>query len=427
MRQALLASIVSPLLGLCGCQVADWLGIGEAERPLHDGLPQVMTFGGPVLTMPKVVPIFFDGDSMVEDVEGFLTKLRKSSYWESATREYGVGRLRIEPSIVIPETAPTSSNADAVEALIREHLDGTHADWPVNDGQTMYVVFFPLATVLSHQGGFRCTEFGGFHGEASGSGTRASSLDGGPSTDGGGGSAFVYAAVAECDGFDGLTGFDTVTATLSRELVEAATDPLDSSDPAYRIVDRDHLAWLTFFDGTNTRLASGEVVGLCQQEEWTSTRRRGRLEDGTIVSRSWSNARATAGLDPCVPPSATYFNAAPDLTETLGTTIARDYQNIGRGLNLPVHASKTVDVRLFSAGVVDDWHVDAETDVVDEKREPVLRFSWDRATGNDGTFLRLTLTRLHRGPVDGTPFWIRSSSKPGGAGELHRWAGLVGN
>src|ERR1035441_8588929 len=69
-------------------------------------VPQVVDSGGPVMTAPKVLPIFYaqDDSATVTSLNDFLSKLPGSTYWKSWATEYGVGDV----TILAPATLPRS-------------------------------------------------------------------------------------------------------------------------------------------------------------------------------------------------------------------------------------------------------------------------------------------------------------------------------
>src|SRR5258708_26735937 len=77
---------------------------------MHPAVPQVVASGGPVLTAPVVVPIFFAGDDVAQaQLEQFLAQLAADPvYWPATTAEYGVGPLGVRPSIVSTQSPPTT-------------------------------------------------------------------------------------------------------------------------------------------------------------------------------------------------------------------------------------------------------------------------------------------------------------------------------
>ncbi|MEO8796339.1 MAG: hypothetical protein ABI551_00510, partial [Polyangiaceae bacterium] len=83
----------------------------------HPELPQVLSFGGPVLTAPHVVPVFFPGDAYQAQLETYLHQLAASDYWSTTTSEYGVGPLTIGESIVLAAAPAASVSSADVDAL----------------------------------------------------------------------------------------------------------------------------------------------------------------------------------------------------------------------------------------------------------------------------------------------------------------------
>ena len=174
-----------------------------------------------------------------------------------------------------------------------------------------------------------------------------------------------------------LTGLDALTAGLSHELVEAATDPLLTASPGWAYTDTEHLIW-SFQPGA-------EVADMCEMEVQSFQ----RLVGPYIVQRPWSNASARAGHDPCVPPlGQPYFVAAPVFKDVVN--IAFNFMYVeSKGVIVPMGKSRTIPVQLFSDGPVPDWTVKA----VDLATPPGLTFQWDKDTGNSGDTLNLTITR----------------------------------
>ena len=92
---------------------------------------------------------------------------------------------------------------------------------------------------------------------------------------------FPYAVIVD----DG-TGIDTTTTTAAHELIEGATDPHFTNG---------NLGWFTDPPLPDPwYLILGEVADLCNYEPYAY--------EGTFAyQRSWSNAAAAAGGNPCVP------------------------------------------------------------------------------------------------------------------------------
>ncbi len=318
----------------------------------HPSVPQIQNQQGPVMSTPKVVPIFFANDAEQAKVEDFLKQLASSSYWTATTSEYGVGALTVASSIVASETPPQTIDTAGIEAWLAPYLD--------NDPNDVFAIFFPASTTISDPlFGTSCTDFNGFHFQ----GLKNTKI--------------VYAVLPRCPSAGALVGFDALSASLSHELIEAATDPFLQTAPGWAFTDVDHLIW--------NYVPGAEVADMCDLEPQSFQ----RLVGSYVVQRSWSNASALAGHDPCVPVLAQpYFNAAPVLTVKQNITFQSQVQTTN-GLQLALGESKTIAVQLFSDAPTSDWSVDA----VDTTQPPGFSFSWDAQTGNNGDTLHLTITR----------------------------------
>jgi hypothetical protein len=357
---------------------------GFVEAP-HGNAPQVLSAGGGVLATPKVVPIVFAGDSaMQSQLETFLAKLASSQYWSATTAEYGVGSLAVGATIVSTDSPPTTEAA--LGPWLVAHLDGTHPDWPAFNASTIYTVFLPFGVTFQSHLGTSCASFGGYHAELAGAH----------------GEKIVYALVPRCDDIDALT------RTTSHELVEAATDPLLSTNGAYQLLDSDHAIW--------RRKPGAELGDMCEYVP-TATQ---PLVAGFLVQRTWSNASASAGHDPCVPMAASpYYAAVPVLND------AATFAGVPtKAVQIPLGASKVVDVVLFSDGPSADFSVTAfDVHLLTSLSTADLGFSWDKTTGHNGDTLHLTITRLQNGQ-GGSEFVLISG--PTGSG-VSTWWGMAAN
>ncbi len=362
----------------------------------HPEIPQVLNYGGSVLSAPNVIPIFFAGDADQSKIEDFLNQIAASSFWSEAVGEYGVGAMTIGKSIIVTDTAPTTTTPTAIENWIATYLDGSHPEFPAVTVNNVYSIFYPSTTTISDpQLGSSCVTFGGYHDNASTTPLSA-----------------VIAVMPRCASFGAsIQGFDALTAGLSHELVEAATDPR-LTDPAYAIVDYDHMVW--------NLMPLGEVGDMCAYQPQSYQ----RLVGSYLVQRPWSNASAKAGHDPCVPVlGQAYFNSAPVLTDA----VTLDYygQNLPtKGVQIPLHQSKTIDVQLFADGPTSNWTVQAVDSTYNTSKPPQLQFSWDTQVGNNGDTLHLTITRIANGDYNGTEFFIYSEQ---GVQIANLWFGFVEN
>jgi hypothetical protein len=374
----LLPLTVVGLFANCGDNMAsiepDAAGVDGGFVPAaHGAVPQLISLGGPVLVAPKVQAIFFAGDTaMKARIEEFLALLPSSNYWPATTSEYGVGSLTVLPTIVTGDPPPTTeANLDT---FLSAHLDGTHTGFPTADSSTIYSLFLPAGAVLTSSDGSKsCEAYAAFHSEVTGVH----------------GESIVYAFMPRC-GAQG-SQLDELTTSFSHELVEAATDPRVVTAPAFGDVDSDHAVW-----GYTPGAENGDF---CEYDDQANQ----RLVGSFAVQRSWSNAAAVAGHDPCVPAPATpYMAAAPLLNETLKVT-EQSGSFMTKGVKIPKGTSKTIEVALFSdAPTVNDFTVKAFDGAGFSGGQPELTFAWDRTTGHNGDKLHLTITRVSDGQDIGT-------------------------
>ena len=259
-------------------------------------------------------------------------------------------------------------------------IQGTDAGAaPVVDGNTVFALFYPTSTTISEAQGYdSCQSFGGYHADTN------VTLPSGQVN-------FTYALVPRCPDFyasEGLTGVDEVTAGLSHELVEAATDPFTETKAAYLAADDDHKVW-------GVVLAASEAGDMCSWEMPSVA-----IPNGVDLktSRIWSNVAAKAGHDPCVPaPSDPYFNAVPDLSEDVSIPEYISYGADGKlvsggktkGVKLAVGESATVDLVIYSDGPTAPITITPQ----EITTSPVLSLSLDRESGVNGERLHLTITR----------------------------------
>jgi hypothetical protein len=364
---------------------------GPFTEAAHDTAPQVVPLGGPVMTSPKVLPIFFQNDSTVQpQVEMFISQLSTSTYWTTISQEYGVGALTYLPSIVSTDTPPTTDTA--LQTWIAGNADGTHAGWPKADGNTLYAVFLPAGVTLTASFGTSCVDFGGYHSE----GKLADNV-----------TKFIYALLPRCG--TGTTTLDSLTAATSHEFLEASTDPFYYTDGQYQQTDNNHIIW--------TYAPGGELGDMCEYAASSFQ----RLVGNFLVQRTWSNASAAAGHDPCVPTLPTpYVGAAPVLPDMLSVGNVPTY-----GVNVGLNQSVTIEVELFSdAPSSVEWQLKA-TDVGALNNQPTtLSFSWDRTAGNNGDKLHLTITRTAQSSAQGPSEFVIGSHLNGMSVSL--WWGYVG-
>ncbi len=319
--------------------------------------PTVQNAGGNVLAAPHIVPVFFANDATSQaTIEMFLAQLAQdTAYWSAISSEYGVGALTVGASVVATETPPTTDSG--LQTIVTSHAGGT-GGWPANTPNTIYAIFLPDGVTLTMQGGTSCTDFDGYHSETQ--------------------NHVVYALMPRCNSMT-FPGLQVVTIASSHEFLEASTDPHPFSTPAFNEVDDEHAIW--------GLAPGGELGDMCETARGSFQ----PLVGSFMVQRTWSNASAAAGHDPCVPVLATpYVEAAtilPDIT-VQGT--------VTPGISIPLNTSKTIEVDLYSDAPTDDWTV-AAFDVatkLEMATTPELTFTFDKTTGHNGDKLQLTVTRV---------------------------------
>jgi hypothetical protein len=374
----------------------------------HPAAPQVQSLGGPVFANPIFIQVFFPGTSFNSQLKDFASKVGSNPYWKAIGEEYGVGPATVQTAIEVADAPPATMRDADIKAWLASRFDGTHPEFgtePVLGA--IYTLYYPSSTTISlggggggdggardggaGRGGGSCKSFGGYHDSAT-LGTHS----------------IAYAVIPECTTFGGLTGMDVVTGTSSHEWIEAATDPFPTTQPAYAQPDDDHIAW-------EFALGGGEVGDMCAQD-MDAFYRDPSL--GYIVQRSWSNAAAAKGQNPCVPASTKpYFNSVPVLTDDInvggGTT---------KGVKVPVGSSKTIDVDLFSTAATSGaWKVE----VITTSQTAPVTFQLDKSTGKNGDKLKLTIqsTAASTSRLGGTAFLVTSTL----GNDIRFWAGMVGN
>lgn len=352
-------------------------------------LPTAVSLGGPTLKNPKIVPIVFaDEDSMrVTKLTDFLGKLAGSSYWTETTKEYGVDSLTIAPLVMLAENAPVTTTPQGIESWLASAIMTSKLAAP--DVNTIYSLYYPQTTTINAFGGKNCTGFGGYHGQ-----TTVMS------------SAVVFTVVAGCASYgarlapgETVQGIDFTTGLTAHELVEAVTDPLVASQPAYRDVDAAHVAWRLFLYGA-------EIGDTCEPQPNAFFT---ELAIGYVVQRMWSNQARNAGRDPCVPHEATPFFLAWPVQQGFGPLIK-------------LGATGVIAMKLASDSPTNGpWAVKAIDYTSERGGAAQLALSLDKTSGKNGDMLSLTVKVLLADPSGYEGFLLESQL----GSVKHRTAGVV--
>ena len=367
----------------------------------HPAFPLLVTSGGPILTSPQVLPVFFSNyditAKMTQLVQGLPTATLANGdpYWSASVGEYGVGALTVLPAVTVAQSAPTT-DTDPV-AFIQGQL-GT-APFKDVTPSTIIAVFYPSTTPLAGSCAATTPGYGGYH-DAFANGANQQ----------------PYAVMAECANFGPITNaVDMVSVAASHEIIEAATDPYPSSKPAYVGLDLGPAGFAMgeFLQG------NAENGDMCAINAGFG---RGPTTFPFLLQRGWSNKAAKAGnLDPCSPdirPAQPFVGAYPVMPDTVTITGAS-----GPGVVIPVGQSKTVEVDLFSFEPTADFTVLARQ--ASSVNPPTLTFSWDKTTGKNGDKLHLTIKSVTAGAGGHDDFVIQTALPGTTDTQKPAWAGVV--
>lgn len=319
-------------------------------------MPLVIDLGGPKLTAPRVVTVSFPNDdaTLVASLQGFDDAITTTPWWTAVASEYGVGPGAGAGHVVLPMPAG-SGYTDSVhggDSSVRQLVQSAVASGalPAPDAQTLYVLYFPAGTILRLDGISACAPPGGtgWHDAVT-----VSAPDAGAPVD------VAYAVLPRCG-----TDLASMTLAASHEIVESATDPSPENAPAVQMTDP---AWLAF---------GPEVADVCEAVETDLSTSTGPY----VVQRSWSNAKAQGGHDPCVPAlvGTPYFNVAP----ATGT----------EELTLSVGESATFAVYAVSDGDAGTWQV--QPIVTSGSSSVVVTLDHTSVAAGDSAFATVTLQSM---------------------------------
>ena len=386
----------------------------------HPPLPQLTNQnGGPVLKTPKAYLVVYPGYTYEAQLQDFAQKLATSTYWPTATQEYGVGTIAYGGTIELTgQTAPQNIASTDIQSWVATQIQSGAFGTP--DPQGIYTIFYPSGTTVTQPNPVSpllppaqsCAAFGGYHDNAS-----VTLGDAGTAT------GFAYAVIPWCS-----STIDDITSVVSHEWVEASTDPLVTSSgtftltpgpqAAYFTVDPDHVIW--------GLLGGGEAGDQCEPEGNPIYVKP--TDVGYLVQRTWSNLQAKGSHDPCAPDiTGAFFDAAPVLTQTVSFSSSITGTLTTKGLTIPVGQSKTIEVDLFSDGDTGGPWTVAAADVLSTYYgnyglTPSMTFAWDRTQGQNGEKLHLTITVTAASGIGGGHAFMITSSK---GGRQAVWPGLV--
>lgn len=370
--------------------------------------PEVVSGGGMVIAQPKFVPVFWAGDdaALRAQLIEFETKIGSTAYWKSTTEEYGVGAGSVGKVVTIQTKMADAQTDMSIANWLSLRLNLDDPNFPLPDENTIYVLHVPANVTISQMGFMgtytSCQEFGGYHSDVMLDARHGNQL-------------VAYAVIPRCLDFGNVHGIDSLSSTVAHELIEAASDPYPSLDPAYSGVDSDHLFWSFVLGG-------GENADMCAQTPSSFTK---VPELPFMIQRSWSNVAAKAGHDPCVPAPAPsvepYFNAAPEMPDEISLNIGQVVTM--KGVNVPVGQTRTIPIHLYSdADTGGPFTVTATDFGMALGQGATMQFTFDRNAGVNGEILHLTIKSTRASQFGASVFMLTAKK----SGKQHVWFGLVG-
>ncbi len=265
-------------------EVSDAAGASDASIYIPVPHPAALEFtnkGGPVLAHPSIVTVTWPDDAMTDFVRTFDTWITTGSYL-GALAQYGIGAATHAGSFVFGGAAPAELDVVDIGTMLANEVVAGGLVAPTAD--RLYVVYTPPGTTVLQMGFKSCDTFGGLHTSLATAGL--------PS--------FIYAVVPRCHN-DYDTDVGNLTRAASHEIVEAITDPLTPSNPA----------WSTQEPSIST---GAEIADACPGGV--------AVVDSYRLSRYYSNTAAHTGQRPCVPappgPNCGLWAADPALTVPRG-------------------------------------------------------------------------------------------------------------
>ncbi|HVV87121.1 MAG TPA: hypothetical protein VHE35_28975 [Kofleriaceae bacterium] len=285
-------------------------------------MPQVAGANRGTLATPKVVPITYDGDPLRADVEAFFPDLAASTAWAAQTAEYGVGPLTVGTARHLAGPAPAHITDSQIVGILRANLTGANPAWGAPDPNTVYDFVFPAGTIVDDGDGYLCCEdYDGYHWD-----------------DQVGGVDVAYALQCECHGFDGpdIDDLQQLTVVASHEIVEAVTDPRGAG---FAQVDPAHSIWDFVYGGETADMCVG-----ADTTYWVDP-----ADMHYAIQRTWSNAIARAGHDPCVGEAqATYYQTIPDQPDQVTLDDGAGDRESTHGVKLAMGASGTLTLHVYA-------------------------------------------------------------------------------
>jgi hypothetical protein len=316
---------------------------GSSSDTGHTPLPQLIYQGGELLSAPNVVTVTFASDTLASQVRDLGASLTSSAWWNTVRPGYcaGDGGACVGDgppgSFAVLPGSPSSSYTDSDQgqaSTLQQLLAGAIADGtlPTPGANDVLVVYFPVdavdggipQTTVTLDGMTSC-EMGGFDGYHNFMAVN--------------GQQVPFSVVMECPApppllmtIPTIDLLQNTTITTSHEVFESSSDPIPPTGFLLDLNDLNNWGWADIVGDEGADLCV-DAFGLEQDE----------TSDGTYtVQRIWSNSRAAAGIDPCVPApeGEAYFNASPKESSFYVVDVG---------------GSVTFEVDAWSSGPIGDW------------------------------------------------------------------------
>jgi len=278
-----------------------------SDAPSHRPFPFVPIGDGALLSPAGLVTIVPANEPGAQQLFAFSAGVGASQWWATIAAAYGLTTVTPLANITAPALTVDVTDHDVYDIITAAVAQN---GGPERNGNTIYMLYLPAGVRVIERGEVNadCQKFGGYHARY---GTRGDQL----------------VVVQQC-----FTDYaiQNMTAVGSHEIVEASTDADGNGYVLPNIAQRrpwEEPIW-NAFDLTG----HAELADLCEGTFY--------LEDSTVYQRSWSNAAAAHGGDPCIPRIADPF---------YDTTFDKDWYPIDPGgtVSIPVHGWATGPVASF--------------------------------------------------------------------------------
>ena len=347
---------------------------------------QLLDNKGGVLTDPKIVSVTWSSDPNEAFYQTFTDTIGQSEFWKTAVSEYGVGSAVSGGHVSIKTPPPSTIQDVALDSWVAQQVGNAPANgWPVNDPNTVYLLFLPEALKLTLGGNTECNSgVGGYHTETTANGM-----------------SVVYGIVGlECHNVYGTSVTPFATQVGSHELAEAVTDPHPGAGPAFYGYDAAHWAWAELL---NHQYENGDACEFFSDSVVSFTK------PPYVLQREWSNLSAKSGHNPCVPNPDPYFSVSPlgmvDITIHDQAPSSNYKKIVTKGYSMQVGVQASIDFGFYSDAPVPKWTVQAVEGPIFTgftPPSPTVTLALQTKSGVDGDVGTLYVTPNFPSPPEGT-------------------------